>query len=70
MKRRRGNVGRYKPTSFYDPNVNKTPAWKFILPLLMVLVIVGAVYMAYRDSLPENHDDPSTVTSATVSDSK
>ena len=60
MQKRRGGTGRYQPTSFYEPSNRKPPLWKFILPLLMILVIVGAVYMAYQDSLPENSGAPSS----------
>lgn len=58
MKRRKGDIRRRETAMFYDPDANKKPVWLTILPILMVLVIAGAVLLAYYDSLPEDGSTP------------
>ena len=52
VKKSYGNIGRFKPSSFYDRNEGKKPVLLVVLPVLMVLVILAALYLAYRDSAP------------------
>ncbi len=61
MKKRHDSIGGYQPTSFYDPKEGKKPALLFILPVLMALVILGTLYLAYRDSaLPASSGAPAS----------
>lgn len=53
MQKKMNNIGGYHPTSFYDRNEGKKPILLYIIPILMVLVVAGSIYLAYRDSLPE-----------------
>lgn len=52
MGKKYGSIGGYQPTSFFDRKEGKKPVLLYILPVLMILVVLGAVYLAYRDSTP------------------
>ena len=62
--RRSQNVVRTKANPFYEKNEGKKPLLLYILPILMILVILGTLYLAYRDSV-SSESAPSS--SATVS---
>ena len=66
MKKKYSARGEYQPTSFYDRKEGRRPIILFILPVLMVLVVIGAIYMAYLDSLPAGNTS-SEVSSAVSS---
>ena len=60
MKKKKNEV-RFVPTAFYDHEAHRTPAWKFVLPLMMVLVVVAAVVLAYLDGFPDGLGVPLSV---------
>ncbi|MBQ9083843.1 MAG: hypothetical protein IJY28_10195 [Clostridia bacterium] len=61
MKKHRKSEPHFAPTAFYDREAHRIPAWKFVLPLMMVLVAVAAVVLAYREGFPDGLGVPLSV---------
>ena len=60
---KKNSVVRGQAKPFYDRKEGKKPVLLYILPVLMVLVLLGTLYLAYRDSMPPQE---AAVTSALV----
>ena len=60
---KRNGVVRGKATPFYDKKEGKKPVLLYILPVLMVLVLLGTLYLAYRDSASAGEGASSSVSS-------
>ena len=56
-------VVRGKATPFYSRKEGKKPVLLYILPVLMALVLLGTLYLAYRDSASPGEGVSSSVSS-------
>lgn len=52
---------RGRPEPLYDKREGKKPVLLIILPILMVLVVLGTLYLAYRDDGQTGRDGVSAV---------
>lgn len=60
------SVVRGQSRPFYDKKEGKKPALLFVLPILMILVLAGTIYLAYRDSVPSERETASAASSVSM----